>query len=500
MSVEVHRRVTPLGSGLRIDLILRNATRTPQTAPRVTEALPGRAGTVLEHGWQSWSVVRRCPPDDSRPERAETPEAVRGSLVGEPSAAGRRVVADWVCVWEGGVAGWLGGRTHLGVVEVAPDGSLAAAAVLDGVELAPGEERTLDPLWVATGDPGALYSEFCAHAGAHGGARLRGPAPLGWCSWYQWFEGVRPAHVRANLAEAAAHGIDVVQIDDGWQAAIGDWLDTAPEWGEPIGELAAEIAGAGCTPGIWTAPFLLGERSRLYREHPDWVVVHRSGRPLRAAFNPGNWGGWAYALDTTRPDVRSWLTDTFAALRSLGFAYHKVDFCYSAAMEGRRHDPGVSRTTALRLGLEAVRAGIGDDAFLVGCGCPLGPAVGVVDAMRVSADVAPHWEPTRHWPGFAEAAPAAANAVRASVLRSPMHGRLWLNDPDCVLLRRHDSSLDDAQREALVATVEAAGGFTVLSDDLTRYGPDEWAAVERLRRASQAPVDLADPFAPGLVP
>lgn len=500
MRVEVRRHEAPLGSGVRIDFSICNAGRSLATAPRVTESLPGRARLVLEHGWQSWSVVRRCGPGDVRPERAGTPEAVRASLVAEVAAAGHRVVADWFCVWDGGVAGWLGGAGHVGVVEVGADGSMAAAALLDDIVLAPGEERHLGPLWIAEGDPGARYAEYCALVGAHGGARLGRPAPLGWCSWYQWFHRVRPEHVRANLAVAAAHGIEVVQIDDGWQAGIGDWLEGGPGWEGCLGPLAAEIAAAGCSPGIWTAPFLVGERSALYREHPDWVVRHRSGRPLRAAFNPENWGGWAYALDTSRPDVRSWLTDTFATLRSMGFAYHKIDFCFAAAMDGRRHDPTVGRVGALRLGLEAVRAGIGDDAFLLGCGCPLAPAVGVVDAMRVSADVAPHWDPVHAWPGFAEAAPAAANAVRASILRAPMHGRLWLNDPDCVLLRRHDTSLDDAQREALVAAVERAGGFTVLSDDLTRYGDEQWDVVERLRRAPGGPGRLDDPFAPGLVP
>lgn len=500
MTLEVHRQEAPAGAGVRIDIAVRNTGHSPTTVPPIAEPLPGRARLVLEHGWQSWSVVRRCTPADVRPERAATPEVVRAGLVAEVAAAGHRVVADWLCVWDGGVAGWLGGSHHTGVFEVGTDGSMRAVAMLDGVVVAPGEERRLDPLWVAVGDPGTRYAELCALAGTHGRARLGRAAPLGWCSWYQWFHRVRPAHVRANLAAAAAHGIDVVQIDDGWQAGIGDWLEGGPGWEGCLEPLAAEIAAAGCTPGIWTAPFLVGERSRLYRDHPDWVVRHRSGRPLRAAFNAENWGGWAYALDTTRTDVRSWLTDVFGTLRAMGFRYHKVDFCFAAAMEGIRHDPSVGRMGALRAGLEAVRAGIGDDAFLLGCGCPLGAAVGVVDAMRVSPDVAPHWDPVQAWPGFAEAAPAAANAVRASILRAPMQGRLWHNDPDCVLLRRHDTSLDDAQREALVATAERAGGLRTLSDDLTRYGDEEWATVARLRATPARPGELADPFAPGLVP
>ena len=52
----------------------------------------------------------------------------------------------------------------------------------------------------------------------------------------------------------------------------------------------------------------------------------------------------------------------------------------------------VAETAASELGRRLlVAAKAGDDAFLLGCGCPLGPAVGVVDAMRIGADVTPYW-------------------------------------------------------------------------------------------------------------
>ncbi len=224
--------------------------------------------------------------------------------------------------------------------------------------------------------------------GTTAGARISAPAPLGWCSWYQYFSAVTPADIRANLAGLAGRGFGLVQIDDGYQNAIGDWLTPAPEWKEGTAALAEEILHAGMEAGIWTAPFLLGANSETFRDHPDWAAVHEpSGHPARAMFNNGNWGGWALALDTTRPDVLDHLRRTFAALVDQGFRYHKIDFCYAAALPARRHDPALTRAQSLRAGLDAVRDGIGDDAFLLGCGCPFGPAVGVVDAMRVSADV-----------------------------------------------------------------------------------------------------------------
>jgi alpha-galactosidase len=168
----------------------------------------------------------------------------------------------------------------------------------------------------------------------------------------------------------------------------------------------------------------------------------------------------------------------------------------------RRESSPLTRAQALRAGLQAVREGIGHDAFLLGCGCPFGPAVGVVDAMRASADVAPSWEPDIWWAGLKETVPAARHAVMASVLRAPLHRRLWLNDPDCALLRPTDTSLTLDDRRALADTVAGTGAFTVVSDDLTRYGAQEWAALERLRSLQargDAVLDIDDPFADPIV-
>jgi alpha-galactosidase len=422
-----------------------------------------------------------------------------GTHQADPAQAGLVVPGDQFLLTFLGIGGWLHGRRHLGTVTTdASDGSVIATALLDGVALPAGESFALDPLWVAIGDPGDLYSEYATLWAAEAEARCGRPAPLGWCSWYQYFADVTPAHIRSNLEQCAAHGVELVQIDDGYQGAIGDWLDPRPGWEGEIAALAAAITDAGCRPGIWTAPFLVGENSRLFAEHPEWVVRHHSGHPLRAAYNPNNWGGWTFALDTTRPDVLDHVRQTFAALSALGFGYHKIDFCYAAALVGQRQDPTVTRAQSLRAGLEAVRDGIGDDAFLLGCGCPFGPAVGIVDAMRVSADVAPVWEPDAHWPGYREAAPSAANAIRASLLRAPLHRRLWINDPDCLLLTR----LAPHQRDVLVDAVAAAGSFILLSDDLAAYGPEEWAIVERLRAETpdrDRPLDISDPFEQPLV-
>ena len=106
------------------------------------------------------------------------------------------------------------------------------------VVLAPGRRAQFDPLWISAGDPGARYSEYADLWAAEASARRDGSSPLGWCSWYQYFSRVTPEDIRQNLELARRHGVALVQIDDGYQRAIGDWLLPRDGWsGANVGQL-----------------------------------------------------------------------------------------------------------------------------------------------------------------------------------------------------------------------------------------------------------------------
>lgn len=496
--LDVDCESTALDGGIRHEITLRNPHSRSVPVQRVVVKIDHSPALVIEQGYQSWSPTWIRRPSEVSEARSSAPDWILGTNFADPLTAREAVVGDQVLVTDSGLIGWMH-STHLSTVAARSGGGVEAIALLDDVEVPAGSERRLDPLWVCAGDPGSLYSAFASRWGEMSAARTGGDSPLGWCSWYEFFGEVTPDDIRRNLRLAAEHRFDLVQIDDGYQAAIGDWLDLAPSWAGvgSMRALAEEISSTGMAPGIWTAPFLAAESSAIAREHPDWITRHPpTGKPSKAMFNPA-WDGWALALDTTNPAVLDHVRTTFRTLRDWGFGYHKIDFCYSAALVARRHDPTKTRAEALRMGLEAVREGIGNDAYLLGCGCPFGPAVGIVDAMRVSPDVAPYWEERAVWPGFEGSGVAATNAVRASRLRVPLHRRLFVNDPDCVLLRPTNTDLTTDQRRALAASVLDTGAFVVLSDDMARYGDDEWAEVERLRAERSErdhPLDLSDPF------
>lgn len=488
----------PEGDVARARVRVRNVSREPQMLRAVLVGLvwSGVASVglrYLKHGWQSWSYT------GSR-------EFDAAGDPGFPSGPWLRGFHHAVGALPADRAGWH--ESHLVMAIGATPGPVCCAGVeergrsfgvvyarRDGetvrievewridAELPPGGELELEPLRVSLGDDAsALLESFAYEYGRGAGARVSRPFVAGWCSWYYAFHDVTEDDVLRNLdALVAARDeipVEVVQLDDGYQRAVGDWLTTNEKFPRGLAPLAQQIRAAGFAPGLWTAPFCAVRESEIFAKHADWWLraPDASGELLRGLLHPA-WSADAsvYVLDASRSDVVAHLEQTHAALAAMGFQYQKLDFLYTQALAARSADPGLGRAARLRRGLEAIRAGAGEETFLLGCGSPLGAAVGVVDAMRIGPDVAPCWlpDPAFEVRGIEETLPSTRSALRSALTRAWMHRRLWSNDPDCLMVRAQDTQLSSDERRALAAVVATTGGVVVFSDDLTRLAAPE---------------------------
>jgi len=440
----------------------------------------------FKHGYQSWSGSFPIAVGDLSAERYEKRSRLtrvnHQSEVVRPPDAPEPATSELFTILERSdgerlLAGFLDGATSLTTLTVRSPDAIAARALLDGIELAPGATRAIAPLYfVRSREPAAvLAARWAAKLGETMGARTRAPFRRGWCSWYHYFHAITEDALRNNLQALAAlrssFPIELVQLDDGFQSALGDWDETNRKFPSGLAKIGAEIRAAGFEAGIWTAPFLAARDSRLMRDHPDWFIRGEDGSPLPAGYNP-NWtphqDKFAYALDPSHPRLRDHLETLFRKLvHQFGYSYLKLDFLYAAAAEGLRHGRNWTRAETLRHGLAAIRAGAGDQAFILACGCPLGAAVGMVDGMRIGPDVSPYW-------GSGGAGdPSTVHALDAIIARSFMHRRLWLNDPDCLMLRARETQLSADERLALASVIAGSGGMLLISDDMSLLGEDE---------------------------
>lgn len=468
---------------------------------------------VLRHGYQSWSPtsVATFREDEDPSRSAGVRSLVLGmhhadSGVAEPfELRSELVTALRDATGSVVVVGFLGGWEHDGTIRVrlARDGTdtieVWIEAYLGGIRLESGERRDLHEVALSNGegDPSPLLERWAATLAEIGRARATAPYQVGWCSWYHYFHDVSEADLRANLALAGDWPFDVFQLDDGYQSAIGDWLTTNDRFPTPIDGLASVIAAEGRTPGIWLAPFVASPFSRVAAEHPAWFASHEpTGTPLVGVYNEA-WGGAVHTLDTTNPEVLERIEDVARALVEAGYPYLKLDFTYAPSLPGTYRDPSQTPAQRVRAGFDAVRRGAGPDAFLLGCGAPLGASVGAVDGMRIGADVGPWW----HAPASAQRAvaheggePSTVNAWRNTLSRSFMHRRLWINDPDCLMLRTDKTELDREQVRAWALAVGVSGGMALVSDDLSLLGAEARALLDEvisLGRESDAEASAA---------
>ena len=299
---------------------------------------------------------------------------------------------------------------------------------------------------------------------------------VGWCSWYYYYTKISYDIIMENLEFSKKNKIkfDFFQVDDGYQTFVGDWLTLKPSFEGKMKPMTDAIKKAGYIPGLWIAPFICERKSDIFVNHNEWILKNEKGKPVSAGFNP-NWSGSFYALDITHPEVIAYLKEVFRVVKNeWGFDYIKLDFMYAAPLPGVRYNQTMTRAEVMKMGNEFIRKEVGKKTVLLGCGMPIGQAIGYMDAMRVSCDVAPYWKVK-----FIEALMNSDSnletrgAIRNSLVRTFMDKRFWINDPDCLMLRTHNTKLTPPERASLYNAVMTIGGMLVTSDKMIDYGKEE---------------------------
>ncbi len=161
-------------------------------------------------------------------------------------------------------------------------------------------------------------------------------------NWEATYFDFDPEKLLAIAREAAALGVELFVLDDGWfgkrdddNSGLGDWRVNTNKLPGGLESLAPAINALGLSFGIWVEPEMVSEDSELYRAHPDWALRVPGRSPAR--------GRNQLVLDFSRQEVRD---HVYAQLRqvlsSAPVAYVKWDMnrslsgVWSAALPPRR--------------------------------------------------------------------------------------------------------------------------------------------------------------------
>lgn len=360
--------------------------------------------------------------------------------------------------------------------------SIEVVVDTEGLALAPGEAWDLEEfLYTAGPSRAALLAKLAARIGHNHPPLSFTTPPAGWCSWYCFGSRVTAKNVTDNLS-AISQGVPqlkYVQIDDGYQPAMGDWLETGHAFGGDIKGVLDTIRKQGFEPAIWVAPFIAEAGSHLFQQHPDWFMKDADGKPLSAdkvTFQGWRRGPW-YALDGTNPAVQQHLETVFRTMRQdWGVTYFKLDANFWGAMHGGvLYDPKATRVEAYRRGMQAILRGSGG-AFILGCNHPMWPSLGLIHGSRSSGDIKRSWD-------------TISKVARQNLSRNWQNGRFWWNDPDALVL---SGTLPPEEYRFHATATLASGGLVLSGDDLSTLPADRLAMLKKLLPPTATAAEFAD--------
>lgn len=84
-----------------------------------------------------------------------------------------------------------------------------------------------------------------------------------------------------ELADAAAEcGVEEFIIDDGWQDSYGDWGINKEKFPNGLKPVFDYIKSKGMKPGVWISLGAAESKSKVFKEHPEWLVRKADGTPI----------------------------------------------------------------------------------------------------------------------------------------------------------------------------------------------------------------------------
>ena len=205
--------------------------------------------------------------------------------------------------------------------------------------LQPGESYSSPETFIAvySGDyyqPLRIYSDVIDGEGLKRPTTNSEDYAVSWCGW-GYLANVTPAQMLGTIPKLKEFGIHWATLDDRWFNNYGDWQprnDTFPDG--TIQKMVQQFHEQGIKVQLWWLPLAVedggpGYESHSYgvsdvvKEHPDWLILDKTGKPARMTRNLAT-------LCPALPEVRAYykqLTERF--IKDWNFDGHKLDNIYS---------------------------------------------------------------------------------------------------------------------------------------------------------------------------
>ncbi len=345
-----------------------------------------------------------------------------------------------------------------------------------------------------TGDPNDARFENLA---------FLGKIPGGWESWYNHYnkidetlilEDLNALNTTDNLIKLMYLDRNqpvVFQIDDGWQQGTGQWEINRTRFPHGLAELTEKIRAKGYIPGLWIAPFIFDYRMPFIKQHSDWILRDKKGKPIPAGFN-APWGAAIgkdqpagphnyFVLDLSRDDVLEYLDALIdRAINEWGFRYLKLDFLFAGMIHGCFKNGGAAYEwydRAVRTLTKRTSANNGEPVAYLGCGMPFECSYQYFPLSRIGADTKEAWEFPVMKPVRFSGRPSAYVNMKDTLGHAFWNDAVYKNDPDVVFFRKENCSLTDNEKELIALVNKLFAGQIMHADDPARFSQETEAPL-----------------------
>ncbi len=319
-------------------------------------------------------------------------------------------------------------------------------------------------------------------------------ARFGMCTCYHWSPNISDSDIFTfdmlqNQIEFLQQvetpvPIQSIQIKDDY-CYHGDWLEANENW-PGLDRTAREIFRHGYKAGIWIAPFKVDERSKLFKEHQNWLIHDESGEPLVKMVDKGiN----QYVLDSTNNDVRNYLYDVFRTLRKMGYTFFTTDYMdwgFKTATNVKRRYRGKTSVQIYRSFLKDLRKEMGEGSFWLSGNSPFAPMIGFVDGMKITKEINCSWEND-----------GVDTILRESYFAQYFNNVFWQNDPNTLLLLDESCGLNEVEKNSVTLWNGILGGIINTSDNFKGQAESDLKHF-RFLAPKQRPTNAILPFWPNL--
>ena len=304
-----------------------------------------------------------------------------------------------VAFWTGAVGEAIGHAETVPLklsmpVKTQPTGQVNSAISLEGPVMLHSGETYTSPLTFLTvfhGDfyePLSTYSKILQKRGMSLAHATEGDYQANWCGWGYEMD-FTPKQMLGTIPKLKELGLKWATLDAGWFRARGDWeprTDTFPD--DSLQEVVKAFHDQGIKITLWWIPLvaedgrgkdILNHRpyqmSKVARDHPDWLILGKDGKPARATADLG-------ALCPAVPEVQQYykqLTQRF--IRDWDFDGHKLDFsytvpaCYNPKHHHRSPNDSIAAVGSVyKIILDTTRA-LKPDSVTQACPCGTPPSL-----------------------------------------------------------------------------------------------------------------------------